>query len=208
MSTTSTGCTPALLLYLLAGQPAWQAQQLANLRWQPGRPDVARSVARSTACLSCQLPTASLNALEPTIELWLLLTLFAREESAPAAGGTGRAWRCTGSGMPEPSNAWWLSPACSPHDGPVPGGAVALCRGVPPAASPQTCLGNPSALIWALWRLRSPQLEHCLFNSFKDLGVVVELVASGLVLMGNEWARMRPIEVRLEEALQAVCFWY
>merc|ERR1712087_1074420 len=59
-------------------------------------------------------------------------------------------------------------------------------------------LGNPLALGWALWRLRKSDLEVEVFRSLQEHGILVELVASGIALMGNEWRRLDPVEVHLE----------
>mmetsp|Transcript_37706 Transcript_37706/g.118834 ORF Transcript_37706/g.118834 Transcript_37706/m.118834 type:complete len:107 (+) Transcript_37706:2-322(+) len=74
-------------------------------------------------------------------------------------------------------------------------------------ATEQTYLGNPAALTWALWRRGGPRLERAVCERFAGLGILVELVACGILLTGNEWRRLRPVAVRMDQAICAVCFW-
>lgn len=73
--------------------------------------------------------------------------------------------------------------------------------------NPSSQLGNPVALLWAFWRLHQDRLEPRLFNEFADLGILIELVSCGNILLGNDWRKLQPVEVKLEEAMQVACFW-
>mmetsp|Transcript_31465 Transcript_31465/g.86642 ORF Transcript_31465/g.86642 Transcript_31465/m.86642 type:complete len:141 (-) Transcript_31465:111-533(-) len=104
------------------------------------------------------------------------------------------------------NTAWSLaSRACAdePLRASIAAQAIATLRG----ATPQTPLGNPAALSWALWRSGRQCWERAVFECFADLGVLVELVACGIVLTGNEWRRLWPVHVRIEQAMRVVCFW-
>jgi hypothetical protein len=74
-------------------------------------------------------------------------------------------------------------------------------------ASFQSHLGNPLALIWAFWRLHQEHLEPKMFRQYADLGILIELVSCGVILMGNDWRKLRPVEVNIEEAMEVACFW-
>jgi len=69
-------------------------------------------------------------------------------------------------------------------------------------ASFQSHLGNPLALIWAFWRLHQEHLEPKMFRQYADLGILIELVSCGVILMGNDWRKLRPVEVNIEEAME------
>merc|ERR1712217_126186 len=105
------------------------------------------------------------------------------------------------------SNTAWALASCGFVDEPLLQAIAAQSIALLKEASSQTYLGNPLALVWAFWRLRQSHLLRDVFECLADLGIVVELVASGIPLMGNEWGRLDVIEVHLDEAMREVCFW-
>lgn len=105
------------------------------------------------------------------------------------------------------SNPSWSLASRSYRNEPLRSAIAAQSIALLSAAAPQTSLGNPLTLVWALWCSGQECLERAVFKHFADHGILVELASCSIALMGNEWRRLRPVDVQMELAVQAVCFW-
>lgn len=78
--------------------------------------------------------------------------------------------------------------------------------------SPFFCSEHPQqpVVCYAHVRWLPPNKEHLernMFLEFADLGILIELVSCGVIMMGNDWRKLRPVEVHMEEAMEVACFW-
>jgi len=114
---------------------------------------------------------------------------------------------CSSLQMLDLSNTAWALALRGKADEPLLDAIASQASNILGQASLQSHLGNPLALIWACWRLTQDRLEPRLFEQFADLGILIELVSCGVIMMGNDWRKLTPVNVRMDEAMQVACFW-
>lgn len=183
------------------------SQNLANLAWAYAKLYVVITPLLTALSAASRRTITQFKPLELPITFWAFATLALEDSPLRDAISSASIRLCSDLQMLDLSNTAWALALSGKRDVPLLEAIAAQAIRLLSVAAPQSNLGNPLSLLWANWRLTQQRLEHLLFKQFADLGILVELVSCGVVMMSNEWRRLDPVEVHLEEAMQAVCFW-
>eukprot|EP00444_Apocalathium_aciculiferum_P051953 CAMPEP_0183512984 /NCGR_PEP_ID=MMETSP0371-20130417/11909_1 /TAXON_ID=268820 /ORGANISM="Peridinium aciculiferum, Strain PAER-2" /LENGTH=216 /DNA_ID=CAMNT_0025710147 /DNA_START=219 /DNA_END=865 /DNA_ORIENTATION=- len=186
---------------------AWDAQNLANIAWAVAKCSVLHAPLLAAISAQAMRTIGEFKALELPITLWAFATMAVKDLPLFDAISAAAMPLREQFEMLDVSNMAWDLASSSYNHGPLIDAIASQSLALLQSAGPQSYIGNPSSLCWAMWRLRQPHHERALFRRFGELGVLVELVACGIELTGNQWRRLDPVDVRMDEAMREVCFW-